>query len=159
MFMFSPFMVSKSHQKAMSKVRTIVCLVNIIKVTFVIKRRLHEGRRSPAIIWLHLWFSPICLCEISKNFLSLWKLSCPSLKSRKKIGVTKTVSSLFAICVFFLYLKFELMDFFNQRVQAPGRTQICLTVQQILGNSTEGKAINLTQKIPNFFVAKHYVME
>ena len=49
------------------------------------------------------------------------------------------------------------MNFFCQ--QALGRTQICLTVQQILGNSTEENAINFTRKIPYFFVAKHYVME
>ena len=43
--------------------------------------------------------------------------------------------------------------------QALGRAQICLTVQQILGNSTEGNAKNLTEKIHVFFVAKHYIME
>ena len=34
-----------------------------------------------------------------------------------------------------------------------------MTIQQILGNSTEGNAINLTPKIPIFFVAKLYVIE
>ena len=28
-----------------------------------------------------------------------------------------------------------------------------------LANFTEGKAINLTQKTPIFFVAKHYIIE
>ena len=36
---------------------------------------------------------------------------------------------------------------------------LCLTVQQSLGNSIIGNAINLTRKIPIFFAAKQYVME
>ena len=59
-------------------------------------------------------------------------------------------------CVIFFYLKFGPMNLFYQ--QALGRAQI-LIVQQILGNSIWGNAINLAQKIPIFFVAKHYVME
>ena len=47
------------------------------------------------------------------------------------------------------------MDFFYQHVEALERPEICLTVQQILGNSTEGNVINLTRKIPIFFVAKY----
>ena len=43
--------------------------------------------------------------------------------------------------------------------QALGRVQICLKVQQIFWNSTEGIAINVARKIPIFFVAKHYVMK
>ena len=42
--------------------------------------------------------------------------------------------------------------------KALGRAQICLMVQKILGNSTEGNAIYLARKIPIFFVTKHYVM-
>ena len=49
------------------------------------------------------------------------------------------------------------MNFVYQQVL--GRAQICLTVRQIFGNSTEGNAINLARKIPVFFVAKHYGME
>ena len=41
-------------------------IVNIIKMIFVIKLRLHEGRRLPSIIWICLWFSSICFGEISK---------------------------------------------------------------------------------------------
>ena len=51
------------------------------------------------------------------------------------------------------------MDFFYQHVEALGRPQICLTVQQIFGSSTEGNVINLTRKIPIFFVANHCVIE
>ena len=43
--------------------------------------------------------------------------------------------------------------------QALERAQICLMIQQILGNFIEGNPINLSQKIPIFFVAKHYIME
>ena len=61
-FMFSLFKVTKSHRKATSNVRTIVYLANIIKkhtlhklkMIYVIKLRLQEGRRSPKIIWLYV---------------------------------------------------------------------------------------------------------
>ena len=43
--------------------------------------------------------------------------------------------------------------------QAQGRAQICLTILQILGNSTEGNAINQIRQIPILFVAKDFVME
>ena len=49
------------------------------------------------------------------------------------------------------------MNFFYW--QALGRTQICLMVQQILGNFTEGNVTNFTWKSPIFFVAKHCVIE
>ena len=55
-------------------------------MVFVIKVRLHEGRRSSAIIWLCLWFSSICSSEISQNFHNLWKLSCVHLKAEKNRG-------------------------------------------------------------------------
>ena len=55
-------------------------------MVFVIKVRLHEGRRSSAIIWLCLWFSSICSSEISQNFHNLWKLSCDHLKAEKNRG-------------------------------------------------------------------------
>ena len=54
--------------------------------------------------------------------------------------------------VFFLHLIFGLMNF----QQALGRAQICLMVQQILGNSTEGNAINLTGKV--FFSLSQSIM-
>ena len=69
----------------------------------------------------------------------------------EKIWVTKTraVSSLFAIlCVLPLSQIWSYDHFFFQ--QALGRAQICLTVQQILGNPTAGNVINFTQKIPIF---------
>ena len=54
-------------------------LANIIKVIYVIKLMLQEGRRSPKIIWLYVWFSSICFDEISNNVHSL----CKSFKSKK----------------------------------------------------------------------------
>ena len=77
------------------------------------------------------------------------------LKADKSKGLQKQFLSYLQFCAFFLYFKFGLKNFCYQ--QALGRAQICLTFQQILGNSTEGNGINLTQKIPVFFVAKHYV--
>ena len=67
--------------------------------------------------------------EISQKF------PADHLKAQK-IGVTESVSSLWQFCVFFLFLKFGVMNFvlfyfvfFYQ--QAPGRAQISLTVKQI----------------------------
>ena len=68
------------------------------------------------------------------------------LKSEKKV-----ITDL-KFCVFFVYLKFVPTIFFYQQVLQG--EQICLTVQQILGNSTEGHTINLARNIPIFFVAK-----
>ena len=85
----------KALQRHLARFVLSFPVVNIIKTIFVImKLRLHKGRRSPAIIWPCLWFSSICLDEISQNFQNLWKLSFRSLTNRKK-GVTKAVSSLF----------------------------------------------------------------
>ena len=117
-------------------------VVNIIKMILM----LHEGRRSPVIIWLCLWFPSICFYEISQNFHNLWNFSSGSFKIRNKV-----VTDL-KFCVFFVYLKFVPTIFFYQQVLQG--EQICLTVQQILGNSTEGHTINLARNIPIFFVAK-----
>ena len=110
--------------------------VNIIKMTFVFKPRLHEGRRSPAIIWLCLWFSSICFGEISQNVHSFVKIVLPIISKPKKTGVIKAVSSLFSILCFLSPSQIWSYDFSYQ--QALGRPLICLRVQQILGNSTEG---------------------
>lgn len=59
--------------------------------------------------------------------------------------------------VLYLYHKSGLLNFFHE--QALGGAKICLTVQQILGNSTKGNATNLARKIRIFFAAKQYVME
>ena len=53
-------------------------VVNSIKMIFVIKLRLHEGRCSPVVIWLCPWLSSICFNEISQNCHNLWNLSCRS---------------------------------------------------------------------------------
>ena len=80
---------------------------------------------------------------------------CPvdHLKAAKNRGYK---GSFLAICNFVFSSSISnlvIMNFFYQ--QALGRAQICLTVQQILGNSTEENAINHAPKIPIFFVAKH----
>ena len=86
-------------------------VANIKKIIFGIKLRLHQGRRLPAIIWLCLWFSSIFFGEISQNFHILWKLSCRSFKNRKK-GFQRHFTCFLQFCVFFLNLKFGLMNFF-----------------------------------------------
>ena len=64
---------------------------------FVTKLRLHEGRCSPAIIWLCLWFVSIFYCEISQKCHNLWKLSCWSIISQKNRGYQH---SFLAFCYF-----------------------------------------------------------
>ena len=150
----------KAIKRAIRKVRTIYCCNNIIKMTFVIKLSLLKRKRSAVIIWLCLRLSSICFSEISQNFHNLWNFSCQLFKRRKnrgKIGVQRQFPRYLQFYVFFCCLKFGLLNFFCQ--QALGRAQICLTVQQIFGNSLEWKAINLARKISIFFVAKRYVKE
>ena len=66
---------------------------------FVIKQRLHEGRRSPAIILL-------CLCfgKISQNFHNLWNLSCWLFKSWKNRGYKGSFLAICNLNLFFLPL-------------------------------------------------------
>ena len=65
-------------------------VVTIIKIVFVIKLRLYA-----AIIWLSLWYSSICLAEISQNFQNLWNMSCRSFKSPKSRGYKGSFSAIF----------------------------------------------------------------
>ena len=90
---------------------------------FFMELRLHEGRRSPVIIWLSLLFS---FCE---------NLSCRLFKSQNNWGCRGSFLVPCNFVFFFLYLKFGLMIFFLSK--GIRRAQICLTVQQILGNSTK----------------------
>ena len=136
----------KVIERAMSKVQTIVCCTKYCKNDF--RSWAKALWSSSVIIRLCLWFSSICLGEISQNFHNLWRLSCPTFKSLNK-RVTKAVSSLFAILCFLRLSQIWSYEFvFCQ--QAPGRAQICLTVHQISGNSAGGNMINLARKIPIF---------
>ena len=63
-FMFSLFKVTKNIKRQWERFRTSFAVVNMIKTIFVIKLRLHEGRRSSTIILL--LFSSICFGEMSK---------------------------------------------------------------------------------------------
>ena len=71
---------------------------------FVIKLRLYKGRRSPSIIWLCLLFSSICF--------SFWE-NFPANHLKALIGVTKAVSSLFAILCFLPLSKIWYYVFFS----------------------------------------------
>ena len=80
------------------------------------------------------------------------------LRSFKAEKNTSYEGSFFAICNFVFFLHLNLVKNFIFFIKGTGKGTICLTVQQILGNSTEGNLINLTRKIPMFFVAKYYIM-
>ena len=130
---------------------------DVIEMIFVIKLRLHEGRCSPVIIWLCLWFSSICFSETSQNFCNLWNRPADHLKAEKNRGYK---GSFLTICNFIFSSSISnliLWIFFNQK--ALEKAQISLTVQQILGDSTKGNMINLTWKIPIFIVIKLNIME
>ena len=95
--------------------------------------------------------------EISQKF------PADHLKAQK-IGVTESVSSLWQFCVFFLFLKFGVMNFvlfyfvfFLSTCTRKGTNKFNGLAN--LGNSTGGNAINLSRKTLISFAAKHYVME
>ena len=106
---------------------------------------------------LSLIFFSFLRLKSLKIFTIFENFPADRLKVEKNLVYKGTSSRYFQFCVFFLYLKFGLMNFFFINKHQEG--QICLTVQRILGNFTEGKAINFTRTIPIFVVAKHYVME
>ena len=114
-------------------------VVNIIKMISVIKLRLYQGTRSPMIIWLCLWLYSICFGEISQNLHNFWYCLADHLKAEKNSGYK---GSILAICNF-VFL-FSISNLFSRK-QGPGRVQICLTVQQILRNSTVENALNLLE--------------
>ena len=108
-----------------------VFVVNIIKVIFDIKPRLHEGRRSPAInLALPLIFFNLRRWNLSK--LSLFvKLPCRLFKTWKNRGYQ---GSFLAICNFVFSSSISnLVFWFLLSTCSEGRAQICSTLQQILG--------------------------
>ena len=146
--MILPFKVTKSHQKAMSKVRTIVCCSKFYQNDFRDKGK--ASRREA----LASYNSSISIKSF-KMFIICEICLADHLKVGKK-GVTKAVSSLFAIlCNLFLSQIWSYESFLStgtwkgtninspanlrkfhlrKRNNALGRAQI-LIVQQILGNS------------------------
>ena len=122
----------------MSQVRTIVCF-----------------RRRSSTILFGFAFDFLQFATVkSLKIFTICEICPPDHLKAEKIGVTEEVSSLFVIFCLLSLSQIWPYEYFYQ--QALGRAQICLTVQQILGNSTEGNAINLARKIPIFkFVAKH----
>ena len=113
---------------------------------FVIKRGLHEERRSPVIIWL--WFSSVCFGEFPKIF-SICEIGPANHLKAEKIAVTNAVSLLFYILCFLPLSQIWSYEF----LLSTGTREICRKVQQILGDSTGKNAINLAWKILIFFVA------
>ena len=126
--MILPFKVTKSHQKAMSKVRTIVGCSNFYQNDFRYEAKAPRtealANDNSALQFASMKsFEMFTICEI-----------CPvdHLKVGEK-GLKRQFPRYLQFCVIFLHLKFGPMNCFYQ--QALGRAQICLMVQQILGNS------------------------
>ena len=123
-FMILPFKVTKSHQKAMSKIQTIVCCSKFYQNDFRDKGKAprREALASYNSSISMKSFKMFIICEI-----------CPAdhLKVGKKV-LQRQFPRYLQFCVIFFYLKFGPMNLFYQ--QALGGAQI-LIVQQILGNS------------------------
>ena len=90
------FFISRSL-KAIKRFGLSFAVVNIIKMIFVTRLRLHEGRCLPVLIWLCFWFSSICSGEISQNVHNLCNLSRRSFESQKNWGCR---GSILTICNF-----------------------------------------------------------
>ena len=99
----------KAFRRWQARIGLSFAAIYIKKIIFIIKWGFHKGNCLLVIIWLCLWFSSIFFGEISQNFHKLWKLSWQSFKSW---GLEKPFSCYLQFCVFFLYLKFGLMNFF-----------------------------------------------
>ena len=96
---------------------------------FVVKLRLHERKRLPVIIGFV--FDNLQFALVQSVKFSVCKI-CPAdyyIYKPKKTGIIKPVASLF----------------YQQTLAMEGHKYV--NVQQILGNSTEGDAINLARKI------------
>ena len=124
--MILPFKVTKIHQKAKSKVWTIVCCSKFYHNDFRDKAKAprREALASYNSSTSMKSFKMFIICEI-----------CPAdhLKVGKK-GVAKAVSSLFAILCHLFLSQIWSYEFFLSTCTRKG-TNICLMVQQILGNS------------------------
>ena len=69
LFQFLPFLEKEiSAPFSEGVLRLLFAVTNIIKMIFVIKLRFHEGRRSPVIIWLLIFFNLF----ISVNSINSW---------------------------------------------------------------------------------------
>ena len=127
--MILPFKVTKSHQKAMSKVQTIVCCSNFYQNDFRYEAKAPRtealANDNSALQFASMKsFEMFTICEI-----------CPAdhLKVGEK-GLKRQFPRYLQFFVIFLHLKFAFpMNCFYQ--QALGKAQICLMVQQIVGNS------------------------
>ena len=141
-FMFLLFKIIKSYQKAMNKVRKIVfCCKYIIKMVFVIKLRLHEGKASDnlALPLILIFFN--LLWWISQNCHNLWK----------RMGVPRQFPRYLQFCVFFLCLKLGIINCFCQ--QALERAQMFKGPAN-LGKFHRGKRDKSYSKDPYFLCCK-----
>ena len=95
-----------------TRFRKSFSVVNIIKMVFVIKLRLHEGKASDnlALPLILIFFN--LLSWISQNCHNLWK----------RMGVSRQFPHYLQFCVFFLSLKFGIINLCYQ--QALERAQM-----------------------------------
>ena len=128
---FSLFKFTKSHQRTMSKVETIVCCSKYCQNDF---RYLVEVPRREALASHNLAF-PLVFFNLLRWNLSKFSQICENRPAdhlnAEKIGLWRQFPRYLQFCVSFLYLKFGPMNFFQQ---ALWRAKNCLTVKQILGN-------------------------
>ena len=145
--MFSHFKVTKSYEKATSKVRTIVCCCkyyqNDLRYQAMALRRgplASDNLALPLIFYDSLRWN---LSQFLKFFTIYENFPADNLKA-EKIAVPKAVSSLFAIlCLLPLFQKLSCELF---RKQALGRAKICIAVQQFLGKRDNSYSKDLCRK-------------
>ena len=121
MFMFPLSKVTKNRQKAMSKVRTIVCCSKYYQndYRYQAKAPQREALASDNLALPLIFFN--FLGGSSKVFIICENCPADHLKAENNRGLKGSFITIFNF-VFFLYLKFGLMNCYYQR--APGRAQI-----------------------------------
>ena len=145
--MFSHFKVTKSYEKARSKVRTIVCCCKYYQNDLRYQAKaLRRGPLASDDLALPLIFYDSLRWNLSKflQFFTIYEnFPADHLKS-EKIAVPKAVSSLFAILCLLPLFQMWSCELFRQ--QALGRIKICIAVQQFLGKPDNSYSKDLCRK-------------
>ena len=125
MFCFSRSLYAIKRRWARFRLSFVV--VNINKMIFVIKAPQREALASDNLALPSIFFNllPWNLSKFSHTVCEIC-LADHLKAEKKKLGLQRKFHRYLQFCVFFLHLKFGLMNFFYP--QGLGRARICLTV-------------------------------